>query len=261
MARHSGRPGPKQAAIELIDPSTWKLTRTLPLDKSAARGVALSQDGRRVIGTGLRNVYLWDTESGKLIWKRTAALDRQWLERVAVSSDGQKIGLVVMSRDVTNLQPRSYSSRGSIHLLRMSDGRLLAELAGPGTPEQFEFSADNQSLFAGMKRFSTGQGELFPMVLEWDLATNKRTDRGLIAMPNDGSFPGFLALDDQRHRVCVGSSGSVLSSKLSFWDLKLRKEIRTLTLPSSAQDVQFLPDGKHIVVANRNGTVYTIRVD
>ncbi|MHC4402196.1 MAG: WD40 repeat domain-containing protein [Planctomycetota bacterium] len=257
IARNRGESD--SAAIELIDPATAEILRTLPIDHFAARGVATSPDGRWVAGAGGTLLYLWDAHTGKLAWKAQAADEKDWLGRVALSPDGRTIAVIVHHRQEITRSPLSHSSRGSTKLFKAENGEFLGELSGPCTPTRLAFTPDSKTLLTSVTRYSTGQpGETVPAIVLWDVSSC--SELGRVERPNEGSGVEIFSLSATGTRVLLARSTGV-GSELRVGDLGRGSPPATLDFPGYLEDAAFMPDGKRIVTANENGTLYLLRLD
>ncbi len=250
---HEGAP----SAVVLIDLEKREIVQTLPLKEYAARGVAYSKDGGRVVATGVLDLTMFDVATSKQVWsQRLTKQDEGWLESVRISPDGKTIAVVKMLRTAIEREPRSETSRAVVQLLSAQDGKNIGKLEGPGTASYIEFSDDSQRLFMVASRYSTGS-DPFPILQTWDVAKQELLQKCMRA--NDRPVGGLLELNSAQDHAWTEASGT-RHQLLERYDLRSNQLVQSLKLPGSVRDACLLPDEKHLVTANGNGTLFVIRL-
>jgi WD40 repeat protein/serine/threonine protein kinase len=192
------------------------------------KSVAFSHQDQRLAAVGEDKVVMvWDAASGQQV--RTLHGHTSAVCQVAFSPDGQRLASSALGPDST---VRVWDAR---------TGQPLHTLEGPmGAIWGLAYSPDNRHLAAG-----AGAGT----VRIWD------TDRG--AEVRQLSVTNI-------HRVAYSPDGTVLATldripNLMLW-ARTGALLRRWLLPGRAQAIAFASDGRHVVTANDNGTVYVLRL-
>ena len=140
-----------QRAIELGDVTTGKVVQTFEADGKPVFTAVFSPDGRKLAGATRPNVYVWDLETGKLLY----SLPRQNQYVAAFSRDGQHIATA--------------SGDHVINIRNAMDGSELLRLKGhTGIVLHATFSPDNKHL-ASISRDGT--------VRIWNLTAEEKADK------------------------------------------------------------------------------------
>jgi WD40 repeat protein len=84
----------------------------------------------------------------------------------------------------------------------------------------------------------------------WDVTGEKPAQKLRVGPPGSLAFT-----PDSTVLACAGSQG-----ELALWDLAKKAKARGWQLPASFRAAAFAPDGRHLALANVNGTVYILRV-
>ncbi|MBY0526849.1 MAG: PQQ-binding-like beta-propeller repeat protein [Gemmataceae bacterium] len=207
--------------------------------------MAFAPDGKTVAikPSHVPNVTLHDVTTGKEIRqlgeKGTGREDilnygnREYSPETAFSPDGK---LLVLG-----------SQSGAARLFEVETGteRLVAE-GHAGAIKALAVSSDGKTLTSASDDRT---------VRSWELATGK--ERRRVRLPDGAGFPVFSP-DGQT--LLFGTSG-----KIHLWDVASGKELRTfpigkvnfLDLPGGAAGVAFVPDGKHVVAKDLDGSIKT----
>jgi WD40 repeat protein len=88
-----------------------------------------------------------------------------------------------------------------------------------------------------------------------DLSAGEPRDRGELTLPQShGSV----------HALTFAPAGDVMaasySDRLVVWDLTTLRVVRDWEMPGAVADLCFGPDGRHLITANGNGTIYVLRL-
>jgi WD40 repeat protein len=258
-------------------------------------GIALSPDGRRLLGGQWGTLYLWEVPSGKprATWKVP------WLiSCLAFSPDGQQalLGTHTQSQQGGQLTYGDYNVR----LIDLRSGKELKNLPGHrDTIRSVAFSPDGRLALSSGGHLAVSSDNALRL---WDLqsgrllrtlAGHKHCVSGLAFSPDGRRFascssdttvrlwelegprsteplvlqagqPSDYRGTDGVSAVAFAPDGQTLASATSFgritiWDLsgKKRKEWQ---LPGVVQGLSFAADGRHLATANNNGTVYIFRL-
>ena len=234
--------------------------------------VALSRDGRRVLGASGARALVWSTENGAEPLWRVAAADP--ILSAALSPDGRTAA--------------TGHRGGGVRLWRVDRGKLARELRPPGPPAAITavaFSPDGRRVAAsaGMRAYVWDVRRPNPIFVgrhESDVGAVAFDPAGRrLATGDDGGSARVWSLAGRRVTVLTGHEGKVTSLAFApdgdrsspevrstrrhgIWDL------RSGTRPPScaAHDslvlgVAFGPDGKRIVTGSADRTIRSWAVD
>jgi WD40 repeat protein/serine/threonine protein kinase len=262
----SASPGRK---VRIWDIATGKIQQVLaPQDVLA---LAYSPDGQTLaVGSNDGKINLWEVATGKILHNfdgHTAAV-----RGLAFSPNGKTLA--------------SASDDTTLKLWDVATGRETKPLQGHGTPvHSVAYHPEGRMLASG--------GEDGTIKL-WDVETGKEWPLGKqngevvsLAFHRDGKMLASaswgtvqlwdLATGQTRHTlehpprvesVAFSPDGLTVATasedgKVRLWNPRTGLEQRTLELgPSGGHiwKVAFTPEGRHLVTANRNGTIYVLRL-
>jgi WD40 repeat protein/tRNA A-37 threonylcarbamoyl transferase component Bud32 len=216
--------------MKLWDSATWKELRSWSYpERTILECVTFGPDSKW-LAVGSRNAWVkvWDVASWKEVRTLHGLQGEVW--SVAFSPDGR------------TLATGEGGATGTVKLWEAATGKFVRVL--PSTKEAIScviFSPDGQTLAAahanGLKLWDVGSGRELR-----SLPTPRASGRFVVFTP-DGK--GLV------------SAGGVLR----FWDLHaLRAEVADRTLTGAVNRVAYSPDGRHLITANNNGTLYVLRL-
>lgn len=202
---------------------------------------------------------------------------------------GQGAMVAAMSKD-----SRQIATGDSVGQLRVYDGlrtppRLLAETTVANGPiTALAMSPDSTVLFTGASDGQVHLRDAATAKSDAELALHRGTVRTIQVSPNSpivasGGFDKAVRVWDfqKRQRLfeltghtdeisCVAfrSDGNELASSsmdgsVRIWDMKSGKAVRTIQLGMDrfrVCGITYAPDGRHLVTANSNGTLYVLRL-
>jgi|GEM_PF-5377248 len=273
--------GEQDAAVEIVetgssvdDPPGKQLpakqlavTRTLPVGEYSARGVAWSPDGTRLAVGGVRDLVLWNPQTGEQIWRKNLCTEYEWLERVVISPAGDMVAAAVFFHSGMD---------GEVRCVRISDGESVGRLATGGRPARLFFQ-DAATLLAvveaqGPMHVPNG---LVPVLLEWNLQPLRE-----LPAPGVGEGPGatgsklkpvrtlsfpyspfepILDVDPERRQILLSQPiSSIVGADLALCDLKTHQELHRFRLPGRIADAVFLP-GNRVAFVRGSGTVLVLK--
>jgi eukaryotic-like serine/threonine-protein kinase len=260
-------------AVKLWDLAAGRVLHTLSAHSDAVYGLAISPDGRR-LASGSRDgtIILWDADSGAEL-RRLKGHSRS-LSRVCFSSDGRTVaaggeggGVKRWDADSGEEQSPLPGHAGVVRCAAFSpDGARLAsggedktvclhDLAG-GSPRKFRMpSAVNDVAFSPDGRTLAAVGDAPNAAVRlWDLDTGEETTwEG-----HTGAIRGLAFAPSAPLLATCAEDGTV-----RLWERTAGEpRARVLDLgrfPSGVRAVAFTPDGRYLVTANGNGTVYVLR--
>jgi WD40 repeat protein len=216
--------------VILRDPLTGRQHRLIKDPGGNLRGLALSPDGRRLAaGVGPR-VKVWDTGTGEE--RQSCTGHNAPVVSVAWSPDGKLLasraqGTTIKVWDAaTGQEVRSMESRDSL------EGRVV-------------FSPESKHLL------ETGTSS---QAVVWDVSTGQKVRT--LPWAKAGVELGVYSPDG---RTVLG----VASARLLVWEAatgKLTREIPLAEGTGGVLDLAWTPDGRHVVTANSNGTLYVLRL-
>ncbi|MGD0018545.1 MAG: hypothetical protein ABSD62_04765 [Candidatus Limnocylindrales bacterium] len=201
--------------------------RVTPRHDGAARAVAVTPDGRRLVSGGDdHTVRIWDLASGRL--ERTLKGHTDSVRAVAVTPDGRRIV--------------SGGTFDAVRVWDLASGQFVHTVAGQAgyrAVYTVAVTPDGERLVWG------GAG---PSVQVWDLARG-RLERTLKCL--DVNVRAVAITPDGRSALSGGDSG-----KVQVWDLASGELAHTLDgRSSSVLAVAVTPDGRRAVAGGQHDTV------
>jgi WD40 repeat protein len=231
--------GSRDKTIKLWNVETGKEVRTFSGHAHYVNDVDFSPTERWIASASSdQTVKLWDVTTGREVQTFRGHVDI--VNIVAFSPNGQRL---VTYGGMSN--PRVYSVRGGTRPLDMKGGASIYNLG---------FSPDGDRIVV-----ATNGIEIF------DSNTGKRI-RFLQGHPeNDGSNAGAAIRAAVFHPYRNLIATCAVDGTLMLWDLDQRhaelfKTFQLSPTGGAFNEVAFAPDGRHLVTANANGTVYVLRL-
>jgi hypothetical protein len=225
-AKQARTPNAALSARRLGLPDGMAFVESLELSADGAVLVAGEKSGPTLVA--------WRAETGETMWQRALAPRadaNEYTQNVKISIHGERIAAAV---------------RDKLYILRLDDGRVLAEHAlGPGaTP--FARMIQSASSFA---RFAPdGQNVLVGLlptvrVLDWETGTERAAIKGCTSVHDARPSPdgSIIALPGSALRLCDARTFAVT---------------RTVELPHTASASAFSPDGSRIAIASRGAVAF-----
>jgi WD40 repeat protein len=259
--------------VKLWDLASGRVLHTLGAHSDAVFGLAFSPDGNR-LASGSRDgaVILWDVDSGdelrRLKGHSGSASRLQFSPDGVTLAAGGEGGLVHLWDAASGQQRDPLSGHASVvRCVAFSpDGKRLAsggedktvrlhDLAG-GSPRKFTApAAVNDVAFSPDGRTLAAVGDAPESAVGlWDLETGEE-----MTWPgHTGSVRGLAFAPAAPLLASCAEDGTV-----RLWERTAGEpRARTIDLgrfPSGVRAVAFTPDGRYLVTANGNGTVYVLR--
>lgn len=263
--------GSWDGTVKLWDVAGQKERATLNINHGGVRCLAYTNDGNTLaVGTDDRSVALWDPNSNK--------------ERTVLKGHGGHICSVAFAPDGQTLAASSQT--GGIKLWDVGTGRERTTLKGhSGQVFCVAFAPDGRTLASGSQDKSarlwdvasgkdrktlTGHGDqVYPVAFApdgrtlasgsqdktarlWDVASGKerKTLTGHTAPVFALAFtPSGQAL------ITAGANGQLIQ-----WDTVSGKRLWEGQLPGTVRGLACAADGRHLALANANGTIYLLRL-
>jgi WD40 repeat protein/serine/threonine protein kinase len=223
--------GSRDGTIALWDVDTGSEVRALHGHSRSPSRIQFSPDGRALAAGGEQGVVkLWDVTSGK--------------EAAAVPRHTGLVRCVAFSHDGTLLA--SGGDDGSVCVEDRTSG-ALRKLRAPSAVNQVLFSPDGRTLAAVSDAPEAA-------VRLWELESGRETTwRG-----HTGHVTGMAVSPTAPLLATCGADGTV-----RFWALGVGEpKVRTIGpghFGGAVRSVAFTPDGRYLLTANANGTVYALR--
>jgi RNA polymerase sigma factor (sigma-70 family) len=233
-AAASGLPD-KDATIKVWEAKTGKLVQTLTSNGTGVHRIALSPDGKRVVGSALINqVFVWDVESGKLLTTLETKDMTFW--SVARSEDGKFVA--------AGGQEGS-TEKGKVVVWEVETGKVKHEWTDISTGVVFSvvFSPDGKMVAAGGPNEAT--------IPVWDMKTGE-----LKHQLKAHAVGGLAFSPDGKTLASAGWDGKVI-----VWDVTKEKPL--VTLEGHGKHVQgdfifaiaFAADGRTVASGSWDGTM------
>ncbi len=221
--------GGSDRAVRVWDMARLRTVRVLE-GLRYARGVAFSPDGRRVVAGGNEQLIAWDRQTGKVVF---SIGEEKGVDILAYSPDGKHIAI---GRNAFGFSLRDAETAAEIYARA---DRYVEWLA---------FSPDGTRLATGEKG---------GIVTIWDAKSGKVL-RTFSHGPGIGYINGVAFHPGGRIVASSAEDGRIL-----LWDSDTGTLLQEVGVPRRAFDFTmrpaFSPDGRHLLAANSNGTVYVFR--
>ncbi len=228
--------------------------------------VVLLPDGKRVVSASQDNtVRSWDLKTGKEQWRTPVP------RVVGVSADGRLVGtpianaaIVLAAESGKQLQQVPVRFGTILSMAFSPDGRRWAALGDQPVLHVWTVKAepalrDHPVGSAGFGAFSADSrflltGHQDGAVHLWDMEKSQgaqlRTFAGIVTQISSVAWAV-----DQKAVAASSSKGRVF-----VWETDSGKVLGEWQMPGAVHGVAFLPDGRHLLTANGNGTAYVLRL-
>jgi WD40 repeat protein len=236
-----------EPTIQLWNPQTGQLLRTLKGHTSPVADVAISPDGKILVsGSRDKTIKFWDVNTGKLI--RTLSGHSDVVETVAISQDG------------TILASGSWDK--TIKLWNLQTGALIRTLTGhTQSVSALTLSPDGQTL---------ASGSADETLRIWNLKTGKLLQThndssspypsyfsylvGSVAISPDGQFVASSSIDDV-------SKGHIEGNTIRVRNLKTGQIVHSLKAGSgnSVNTIAFSPDGQTLIASSGDVMLWNLQ--
>lgn len=229
--------------IALYDLATGKKGPSLPLSLGNLRRLVFSNNGLRIAAAYAdKTVLVWETANGKLLRR---------LETAIGFYDG--MGYLAFVPGDKELAALGYpASDRAIHLLPLSDKGKVRDIDNATTSGiwSLAFLPDGVTVFVGD---------------DWGSIQMRRLDgrgRELVIHPKVESTrrANSLALSPDNRLL----AGAIIDGSVRVWAIEKNyatEELhRQLTPGHGSARVSFTRDGRHLITANGNGTIYVLRL-
>jgi RNA polymerase sigma factor (sigma-70 family) len=235
-------------AARLWDARTGRLLRRFGDPAEQVMAVALSPDGRRIVGGGASAggagvVRLWDTGTGKLVW----SADDHTAEVLAIAyaPDGSSVATAAADGLLKLRDPATGAVR---HALEGHDGGATS----------LAFSADGATLACGDGRGAT---RLWETKTGRHLRTCKAFAWRAATVTNDRLVTSAaLSRDGATLVTCAATMGNTYNEPVRFWDArsgKLQKEMTTEA--HSSRPIALSPDGSILATGGKSVKLWDAR--
>jgi WD40 repeat protein len=227
-------------AIKVWEAKTGKLLQSFTVDTQLLGAIALSPDGKKLIGGTCRDrnckVFVWDVPSGTLDKTLEAEDANMSYDSAAISDDGKwaVAGGIEDQKD-------------KVIVWELETGKVKHEW----TDNSMERSVTAVALSPDGQMVAAGGNE-DPMVRMWDMQTGKR--KHLLEGPKTYPFVCGLAFSPDGRSLAIAGKISV-----KLWDVAKEKEQATFQEPEGYGPgrVAFAPDGRTLAIGG--GVAGTIR--
>jgi WD40 repeat protein len=212
--------------------------------RESLSAIAVTADGKTVIGGGYSGLTWWDAQAGKV--RQTSREHKNGIGALALAPDGRTLA----SGDV--------GESSGIYLWEVVRGEVRSKLAGHrGMVRSLAFTPDSRTLIAASQRPTKSGEKAVGEVNLWDLQ-NEKAFRSL-EVPG-GAWTVAVSPDGQLLAVGSGAFQEGQSPKgighVHLWDLQSGKLVRSAEGGEGAiAAVAFAPDGQSLALASWDGTV------
>ena len=218
--------------------------------------VAFLPDGKRIVGAGASNIYLWDIKTGQEV--RRFSMQEMGIEAVALSNDGNLLGASDSEGNVRCWELKSgkeFGKRSGTDIISLAfapDGNKMVSGGADGVIRIWDTKTMNiiRELHGHRRRIRTiaflpdgksvVSGSADHTIRIWDMKSGKQRHQ-------------FIGHDEEVTSLAVSADGSTLASAsedwtIRLWDVKSRKAIRLLRgHESSVLSVAFLRDARTLL--------------
>jgi WD40 repeat protein len=207
--------------------------KDLPLEGLAGKdvfpggvtSVAISKDGRWIVGGTERTVHVWDSGTGKLSLSLKATAS---VISVAISSNGKRI--VSGSLDGTIMMWDAATGEAVLTLKEVTKAISMLAISGDG--QRFVSAADNT-------------------IRVWDAAVGP--EAVTLKGPTANVFQ--MAISPDGKRIASTSLSANFQRPVIIWDPASAKQIVALKEHSGIQSFAFSPDGERLLTASSDHSI------
>jgi WD40 repeat protein len=217
---------------------SWKWLDEEPREMKAAgvviRGV-FSADGKRLAALSFRDLHVWNTATGELVYERQPPDKQVMFGALAFTPDGKQL----LARAHV---PIGSSGRGGILILEPTKG---------GSTEFLDVRrAGSLAVSPDSRLLAVGSGQALRI---WDLATLQE-----------------LAANEQAHsaaptRICVSSRGFIATAgddqTVRIWDAVTSKQRQVHQLSGWVRDIAVSPDSQFLAASSLDDTVRLFAIE
>ena len=225
------------------DMRTWDIEKArlvATLEGGALSNAATSPDSRLVFaGAEDGSVHSWEARTGKVTGHFTGHLPL--VRAVAVSPDGKTLAVG---------SGHHQRATGEVRLWDIASGQERGHWGIAKPVFCLGFSPDGNSLAVGAQA---------PELKIFDVKTRK--EQASLSNPIPLHAHGIIGIayaPDGRTIASIGNWGEKYS--LLVWEISKAKASYELPIPGPIRRVAFAADGRHLAIANGNGTIYILRL-
>jgi serine/threonine-protein kinase len=214
----------------------WTAFEPAP-ERHTLRLLAFAPNGRDLVaaestGKGAPGLRVWDTETGRLRADFQAPPEPEGYYSVAFTRDSRRMAVGHARQGVRILDARTGAERGSFAVNPMYRRQGLV------------FADDDRTLAV------SGGGVSIKL---WDSVDTKE----LPSLKCNTSFSSLclLAFGQGGSLIAVGTDGQI-----AHWPALSGDKNTLLKMPGAIRDAVLASDGRHLITANANGTIYVFRL-
>ncbi len=221
----------RDARFKLWDLKTGKEIRAFAAPPRTYRVLRVFDQGKRALSWGDRQIHVWDINSGKQT--QSMKLFDQQCACMALSEDGQMI-VAALNNEIGWISIKEEKPWTPV---MVEDANIMDVAVSPDHKEIYMAAIMEKNV----------------KILVWDIAAAK-VSRSWVAHsePSDG-FVG-ITLDASGKKLMSYTS----DRSVKCWHVSSGKMMRDWKMDQPIDHLDFLPDSKHAVTANGNGTLYLL---
>jgi WD40 repeat protein len=235
--------------VRQYESATGKGLRPIVGHPGSVSSVAYGPDGRQLLTSSQKSVFLWDTATGKEL-RRLDGHETN-VNCLSWSPDGKHVlsgsgSYLYKNGQIVVVGGKVQYVDCTMKLWDLDERKELWVLKSQPTPTySVAFTPDGRRAYSGAYEASARQ---------WELTEATLRETGTIK-GGSGYIHSFQFSPDGQTLVTRGLDGLLIQ-----WDLATGKRLHEWTFPETIGNVAFASDGRHLAVALGTGVIYVLRL-